>query len=348
MKEQLRCLHYVNQFFGQLGGEEKANTPLKVVEGPVGPGAVLQNALGGGGESIATIVSGDNYFIEEKEEALLQVIRAIDDLKPDLVIAGPAFGAGRYGLACAEVCRAAQNKGISAVTAMSPENPGVLEHGRELYIFPTEGVTTMKPVLEKVLDFGTRLVRGAPIGTAEEEEFLPRGIRKSAMADEPGYKRAVDMLIKKLKGESFKTEIPVILPDKVQPPPAIKDVSKAEIALVTTCGLIPKGNPDGQVSRDPDRFHRRSVKDLKELTNTEWEAFHSGYYDEIASGEPNYILPLRQMRILESDNKVGRVHPNIYTLAGVNGSVANAKKIGRGIARELINAGVDGVILTSA
>lgn len=349
MEKPLRCLHYLNQFFGRVGGEEKANMPLEIVEGPIGPGAVLQRALEDEGMVVATIIAGDNYFIEEEKDALAKLDQALDTIAPDLVLAGPAFDAGRYGLACAGVCRAAQRKGIPAVTAMFPENPGVLEHRREVYIFPTrEVITDMAPAIEKMVDFGKKLARGEPIGTADEEGYLPRGLRKSAMAGEAGYKRAVDMLAMKVHGKPFKTEIPVILPERVKPAPPLADVSKAEIALVTTCGLIRKGNPEGQVSRNSDRYFRHSVEGTEELRNTEWEAFHAGYYDEIASDDPNYILPLRQMRFLESQGFVGRVHPWIFTLAGVSTPVAMSKRIGQKMAQELVDGGVDGVLLTSA
>jgi glycine reductase len=345
----LRCVHYLNQFFGKIGGEEKANIPLRVVDGPVGPGAAIESALQGQGAVVATIVSGDNYFIEEIEKSLAEVDRILDELAPDLVIAGPAFDAGRYGLACGEVCKAAKRKGIAAVTAMFPENPGVLEHRREAYIFPTsKAATDMVPAIEKMIDFGKKLVTGATLGAADAEGYLPRGVRKSAMAREPGYKRAVDMLWMKLSGKPFQTEIPIILPERVKPAPPVADVGKAEIALITTCGLIRKGNPEGQVSRNADRYFRHSIEGLDELTNTDWEAYHAGYYDEIASDDPNYILPLRQMRQLESEKRVGRVHPWMFTLAGVSTPVAMSKQIGSRIAQELIDAGVDGVLLTSA
>ncbi len=138
MSMPIRFMHFLNQFFGQMGGEEKANLPLQVIEGPVGPGAALQKLLQDEGQVVATVVCGDNYFNEEKEKALADFNKALGKFKPDIVLAGPAFNAGRYGLACGEVCRAAQRQGIPAVTAMYPENPGVLEHRREVYIFPTK------------------------------------------------------------------------------------------------------------------------------------------------------------------------------------------------------------------
>jgi len=42
----MRIVHYVNQFFGGLGGEEMAGTPLEVREGAVGPGKLLEQLLG--------------------------------------------------------------------------------------------------------------------------------------------------------------------------------------------------------------------------------------------------------------------------------------------------------------
>ena len=346
---QLRCLHYLNQFFGQVGGEEKANMPVQLVPGTVGPGAVLQKALEGEGTVIATILSGDNYFVEEKEKALAELDRILAEVKPDLVIAGPAFAAGRYGLACGEVCRFAQRRGIASVTAMFPENPGVLEHRRAVYIFPTRDVSTdMAAVIQKMAAFGRKLARGIPVGTADEEGYLPRGVRTLVTLPEAGFKRAVDMLAMKVQGKPFRTEIPVILPERVRAAAPIPDITKAEIAMVTTCGLIRKGNPEGQVSGHSERYFRRSVEGLAELRNTEWEAFHGGYYNKIASDDPNYILPLRQMRFFESRHMVGRVHPWIYTLAGTGSTVASCKRIGKEVAQELVDGKVDAVLLTAA
>ncbi|MGD9320571.1 MAG: glycine/sarcosine/betaine reductase selenoprotein B family protein, partial [Desulfobacteraceae bacterium] len=46
MDRRLKVIHYLNQFFGQIGGEEKADTaPLKK-DGTVGPGLLFQQVLG--------------------------------------------------------------------------------------------------------------------------------------------------------------------------------------------------------------------------------------------------------------------------------------------------------------
>ena len=58
-------------------GEEAANIPLEVREGPVGPGRLLQQALGDAGEVTTTVVCGDNFFNERRDEALAGLLRPI-------------------------------------------------------------------------------------------------------------------------------------------------------------------------------------------------------------------------------------------------------------------------------
>ena len=43
MTKEIKIVHYLNQFFGQIGGEEKADISPRLKEGPVGPGAALNN-----------------------------------------------------------------------------------------------------------------------------------------------------------------------------------------------------------------------------------------------------------------------------------------------------------------
>jgi len=49
MSGPLRVVHYVNQFFGGIGGEEQAHVGVTVKAGAVGPGRALQAAAGQGG-----------------------------------------------------------------------------------------------------------------------------------------------------------------------------------------------------------------------------------------------------------------------------------------------------------
>jgi glycine reductase len=65
----LRIVCFVNQFFGQLGGEDKAGVGPQAVEGAVGAARAVQQALGDAGAVVATVICGDNYAAEQPERA---------------------------------------------------------------------------------------------------------------------------------------------------------------------------------------------------------------------------------------------------------------------------------------
>src|SRR5918996_3192889 len=100
MAEPLRVMHYINAFFGGLGGEEEAHTALRLQEGAVGPGRLLEQVLGDEGRVVATLVCGDGYFSDHEEHVAEQARQYLLHYQPDVFLAGPAFRSGRYGLAC--------------------------------------------------------------------------------------------------------------------------------------------------------------------------------------------------------------------------------------------------------
>ena len=122
---ELRVVQYLNQFFGRIGGEEAGDFPFTVKEGPIGPGIGLQKELGNEAIVVATLICGDNSASTDLESFGAEVESALRAQKADVLVAGPAFNAGRYGLACGEACARAAALGIPAVTAMNLENPGV-------------------------------------------------------------------------------------------------------------------------------------------------------------------------------------------------------------------------------
>ena len=69
-----KVVHYINQFFAGIGGEEKADHMPEVREGAVGPGMGLKAALGSDYEIAATVICGDNYFGENLDAATDAVI----------------------------------------------------------------------------------------------------------------------------------------------------------------------------------------------------------------------------------------------------------------------------------
>ena len=105
-----KVVHYINQFFANIGGEEMAHVPPEKRDGFVGPGMAFNQAWKGEAEIVNTIVCGDSYFAEHEKDAKEQVLNWVKEINPDLFIAGPAFNAGRYGYACATICKAVQDE----------------------------------------------------------------------------------------------------------------------------------------------------------------------------------------------------------------------------------------------
>ena len=348
MSEPLRIVHYLNQFFAGIGGEERAQVGVSSRGEAVGPGRALQAALGDGARIFATVVCGDNHIAEQEEAAVAAIRRELEALRPAVLVAGPAFGSGRYGLACAAACRAAAALGIPAVTGMHPDNPATEGHRAQVLIVPTaESATGMQPALASLARLALRLGRGERLGPAEIEGYIAQGRRRVWDRGRPGYQRALAMLLDKLHGRPFVSEVPFHAPDRVRPAAPIADLARATIAMVTTGGLVRKGNPDRQVAANATRYHRHSVKDLEALTPEGWEAYHAGYFNHIVNRNPNYILPLSFLRDLEGKGQIGRVHEWMYALPGVSTPVAMARQLGRSIGEDLREARVDGVLLVA-
>ena len=345
----IKVVHYINQFFAQIGGEEMAHVKPEVREGIVGPGAAFNAAFKGEAEIIATVICGDSYFNENLEEAKKEVLEMVKKYNPDVFIAGPAFNAGRYGVACGTIATAVKEElKIPSLTGMYEENPGADMFKDKVYMVSTKNSAVgMRAAVKVMAPLALKLAKGEPIGASIEEGYMPNGIRKNFFDKERGSKRAVDMLIKKLKGEEFVTEYPMPAFDRVKPNPAIKDLSKAKIGLVTSGGIVPKGNPDHIESSSASKYGKYSLEGFKQLSSADHQTAHGGYDPVYANDDPNRVLPVDVMREFEEEGIIGELHKYYYATVGNGTSVANAKGFAAKYAKELKDAGVDGVILTS-
>lgn len=350
MKQRLRIVHYINQFFAGIGGEEKAGTGLTEKAGLIGPGRLLAEALGEEGSVVATLYCGDNYFVEHQEEVLAEAVRLIASHKPDILIAGPAFNAGRYGQACGALCSAAQRElRVPAVTGMYPENPAADLYRKEIYIVETpDRVKDLPHALGRMLQLGMKLMRGEELGTPASEGHIPRGIKRNRLVEKKGAERAVDMLLSKVRGEPFTTELPALKFDTVPPAPPIKDLTQTVIAIVTDGGIVPIGNPDSIRAASGRTFGKYSIEGFKDVRTGVFESIHAGMDNKIATADPHRFVPVDVMRDLEQERRIARVHERVYSTSGCAVEFGNAVRMGQDIATELLRNGVGGVILTSA
>ena len=205
----------------------------------------------------------------------------------------------------------------------------------------------MRDAVKKIAPLAIKLARHEKIGASCEEGYLPRGERINFFEKERGSRRAVDMLLKKLAGQPFETEYPMPSFDRVAPSPAIKTLSSATVALVTSGGIVPKGNPDRIEASNASKFGEYSIAGLDTLSPDAWETAHGGYDPVYANADPNRVVPVDILRKLEKEGAIGRLHTLFYSTVGNGTAVASAKKFAKEIARRLLDAGVNTVILTS-
>jgi betaine reductase len=348
-KKSLKIVYYLNQFFGGIGGEDKADVGPRVKEGPVGPGRVAQQALGNNGNIIATVICGDNYFTEKIEAATEEVIKLVTTFEPDVLIAGPAFFAGRYAIACGAVCKTAGDRlGIPALTGMYRENPAVDLYRKDVYIVETESsAKKMAEVVSKMVGMGIRLARGQKIGRPSEEGYFARGILINEASEYSSAERAVSMLLAKVTGRPFESEVPLPDYESVPPAAALKDLQASTIALVTDGGLVPKGNPDRIEPERATKYGRYSIEGVDRLNPENYQVHHAGYTPVFVDRDPNRLLPVDVMRDLEAEGLIGKLHPLFYSTSGCASILSIVRTMGQSIAEELKASGVQAAILTS-
>lgn len=343
-----KVMHYINQFFAQIGGEEMAHVAPELREGFVGPGMALNTAWKGEAEIVKTVVCGDSYFAEHEKEAKEQILAWVKAEKPDLFIAGPAFNAGRYGYACATICAAVQEElGIPVLTGMYEENPGADLKNKVLMVATTNSAAGMRKAAPTMAALAMKIMKGEKLGASIQEGYLPNGVRVNFFEKERGAKRAVDMLVKKLNGKPFVTEYPMPSFDRVAPNPAVRDLSKARIALCTSGGIVPKGNPDHIESSSASHYGEYSIEGVSDLTEEGYETAHGGYDPVYANADADRVLPVDILREFEAEGKIGKLHEFFYTTVGNGTAVASSKAFAAEYARKMLAAGVDAVIMTS-
>lgn len=345
----MRVVHYLNQFFGGLGGEEQAGAPLDVREGAIGPGKLLEMVLGADAQIVTTLICGDNYAVEHQDAFTAAALEKLRAARADLLVAGPCFLAGRYGLAAGALCFAAQSEmNLPVITAMARENPGADLYREALYIIDSgDNATKMREVLEKMARFAQKLLHREPIGSPQDEGYIPRGLIRDQFVDKSAGERLVDMALAKVRGEPFTSEMtPAVFPP-VPMPPAVADLKHAKVMLVTDGGLVPKGNPDKIQGSAATRWGAYSIKNRTKLSPEDYEISHGGYDPQFVRQDPDRLVPLDVMRDLEAEGLIGELCDEFISTSGLANPLSNTRRMGREMAERAKSLGIDAIILTS-
>lgn len=344
-----KAVLYVNQFFGQIGGEDKADFAPEIREGKVGPALEFAKKLDA--EITHTVICGDNYMGSNTEDAVNTILGMLDGLDMDIFLAGPAFQAGRYGVACGTICKAVKEKyNVPVVTSMNEENPGVEMFKKEMYIMKGGNIAArMRKDVAAMTGIANKLINGDEVKSAGEEGYFARGIRRQVWLDEkiPASERMIDMLLKKLAGEPFQTELPIPKINRVPIAPAVEDLKKARIALVTTGGIVPVENPDRIQSASATRWGRYDVSIAATLKSGEYKTIHAGFDPAAADADPNVITPIDALKELEQEGVYGSLHPYFYSTVGTGTTEAEAQRMAREMVPYFQQDNVDAVIMVS-
>ena len=308
---KIKVVHYINQFFAQIGGEEKADYPAEIRVGEVvGPGLALTQNFKDEAEIIATVICGDSYFNENLEKAKADILAMVKEQAPDVFIADM--------------------------------------FKNDVYMISTKNSAAgMRDAVKKLAPLAVKLAKGEKIGSSAEEGYIPNGVRVNFFEKERGSKRAVKMLIKKLNDKPYVTQYPMPNFDRVEPNPAVKDLAHAKIALVTSGGIVPKGNPDHIESSSASHYGEYDITGVTDLTEETYETAHGGYDPVYANEDPDRVLPVDVLRDMEKEGVIGSLHHLFYTTVGNGTSVASAKAFAAEYSQKLKADGVDAVILTS-
>lgn len=340
----MRVVHYLNQFFAGVGGEEKAGTPPEVRDGPTGPGRKLAALLPEEFEIAATVLCGDDHAASDLTAADV-IVALAQEAGAEMVVAGPAFGSGRYGIACARVAAAARAAGLPALAAMHPENPGLPEAAGAPVVATGPTARDMGHALETIARAVPKVAAGKALTAVDGAAARPA--RRNRLAALSAAARAVDLALSRMAGDRAATEIPPAGFGSVHPAGPVADATSATIALVTEGAVVPAGNPDRLESARARKWLRYPLDGRDDLPAGEFVCVHGGFSTVPANEDPCRILPLDAAREMEREGRIGRLHAEYFVTAGNGTAVADAARFGTEWAAELHRAGVQAAVLTS-
>ena len=152
----------------------------------------------------------------------------------------------------------------------------------------------------------------------------------------------------RLTGQPFLSEVFIRNYDDVEAPQPLPTLAGKTVALLTSGGMVPLDNPDGLGSARAETFFRYDIEGVSELETGVWKSVHGGFNTRwLNTHDPNYALPLRAIRELESEGVVGGLYPTYFATTGNQTAVTSAQSMGKEIAAELKEQAVDAALLVA-
>src|SRR5262249_37182166 len=158
--------------------------------------------------------------------------------------------------------------------------------------------TRMLAEAQRLVALGLKLARREAVGTPAADGYFARGVTRTVVADASAADRAVAMLLDKLAGRAFTSEVPGPASPRVGAPRLVKPLEGATIALVTDGGLVPRGNPDGIEALNATRYGAYSIEGKSSLDATQYDNPHRGYDTTWVKEDPHRLVPVDVAREL--------------------------------------------------
>ena len=112
----------------------------------------------------------------------------------------------------------------------------------------------------------------------------------------------------------------------VDPAPPLADMAHARIALVTTGGVVPRGNPDGLESAYASKWLKYSIAGLDDLQAEQWESIHGGFDTTNVNQDPDRMVPLDGLRALEREGAFGTLHDETCRISPTHPPIAKGHR----------------------
>ncbi|MGX7131173.1 GrdB-related putative oxidoreductase [Enterococcus songbeiensis] len=154
----MKLLFILDQIQAGLGGKEQGGQPLGGQRIAIGSAKMFEKHLSDvDGEIIATLYSGDEFFLQDATNNSLKMAAMVKQLAPDAIICGPCFNYADYAKMAAitaETIQTKLTKPIPVVAAMSQECSDVIQSYKDkidIIKMPKKGGTGLTDSLENIL-----------------------------------------------------------------------------------------------------------------------------------------------------------------------------------------------------
>lgn len=164
----------------------------------------------------------------------------------------------------------------------------------------------------------------------------------------PAPVRCLDMLLAKYHHQKFQSEVMMSSPEEQVIPHLKRPLSETTLLVVTDGGLVPFLNPDRIPSTSARSFGIYSLENKDSLSPDDFEVSHQGYDNSYVEEDPNRLLPLDALRILESEGVIKEIYPYFLSTTGVMMPQKECQKLAKRIATYVTSHPIDAVLITSA